>query len=63
MADLRREQAELSAEEEDPCAVALEGTKAAGVGFDALNLAVESLGEGVSDLVACAGQGGCRDDA
>lgn len=55
MADLRRQQFEFSAEEEDSGSIADEGTKAASVGFDALDLAVEPLGQGVGDFVSRVG--------
>ena len=42
---------ELSAEEQDAGAVALEAVEASGSGLHALNLAVESLADGVGDAV------------
>ena len=48
--------AELSAEEEDACAIILEGAEAAGIGLDGLDFTVESLGQGVGDPVAQVGE-------
>ena len=44
--------AEFSAEEEDAGAIVLEGTKAACVGLEGLDLTVESLGDGIGDRMA-----------
>ena len=48
--------AEFSAEEEDAGAIVLEGTKAAGVGLEGLDLTVEPLGDGVGDRMAQVGE-------
>jgi len=49
-------QVEFAAEEEDSGAVVLEAAEAAGVGFDRLNLGVETFGEGVGDRMLEVGQ-------
>ncbi len=46
-----RSQVGFAAEEEDSGAVVFEAAEAAGVGFDGLDLGVESLGERVGDAV------------